>query len=316
MEYLREDDLISHKILFTGLDAAGKTSIILTLQREFSRINMVKPTRGAQRHFFKFLDKEIREWDLGGQKSYRISYLKNPDKYFAGTESTIYVIDIQDNKRIPESLSYLTDVIKQFRKFNLTPPINIFFHKFDPFFEKNYNNNLNLLSFELMKQIKTITKYEKLSFFQTSIYNLPSLITAISHILLELYPKSNLISKTIEEFAGKLMCEGFILLDNNAFILGSYYKDDLTKELLLSSIPHFLSLNDHFQLDGLDNNKIHIVMNRFNYYFLFRDVPILGNGVPYYIFVLKSNSPWDLYFSRKDFNAFITIMKEMLQNIP
>ncbi|MFX1500427.1 MAG: ADP-ribosylation factor-like protein, partial [Promethearchaeota archaeon] len=83
-----------NKLLFTGLDSAGKTSIILSLQREFSKIAILSPTRGAQRRVFNFLGKEISEWDLGGQLSYRIAYLKNPSKYFEGTEIAIYVIDI------------------------------------------------------------------------------------------------------------------------------------------------------------------------------------------------------------------------------
>ena len=52
------------KLLFTGLDDAGKTSIILSLQREFSKIAVLSPTRGAQRRVFDFLGKEIAEWDL------------------------------------------------------------------------------------------------------------------------------------------------------------------------------------------------------------------------------------------------------------
>ena len=82
MEYLHEERPDAQKILFTGLDDAGKTSIILALQREFSKIAVIKPSRGAQRRIFEFLGKEISEWDLGGQISYRISYLKNPSKFF------------------------------------------------------------------------------------------------------------------------------------------------------------------------------------------------------------------------------------------
>ncbi|MGQ4874124.1 MAG: ADP-ribosylation factor-like protein [Promethearchaeota archaeon] len=66
LDYLKQDD--SHdKILFTGLDNAGKTSIILALQREFSKIAILSPTRGAQRRIFQFLGRDIAEWDLGGQ---------------------------------------------------------------------------------------------------------------------------------------------------------------------------------------------------------------------------------------------------------
>ena len=123
---------ITYKIVFTGLDGAGKTSIILALQREFSKIAVIEPTRGAQRTTFKLLGREVTEWDLGGQKSYLISYLKNPGKFFADTELAIYVIDILDSSRIIESLSYLFDVIEKFEELGIEPPLNIFFHKCDP----------------------------------------------------------------------------------------------------------------------------------------------------------------------------------------
>ena len=77
LEYLYEENSDTQKILFTGLDDAGKTSIILALKREYSKIAIIKPTKGAQRRIFEFLGKDISEWDLGGQERYRISYL-NP----------------------------------------------------------------------------------------------------------------------------------------------------------------------------------------------------------------------------------------------
>ena len=43
----------TYKILFTGLGGAGKTSIISALKREFSKIALIEPTRGAQRSSFK-----------------------------------------------------------------------------------------------------------------------------------------------------------------------------------------------------------------------------------------------------------------------
>jgi len=138
-----EDSLIFHekeqesiekayKILFIGLDGAGKTSIISALHREFSQIALIEPTRGAQRSSFKLLGRQISEWDLGGQKKYLISYLNNPNKYFDGTEVAIHVIDILDGPRIKESLSYLYDVVDKFKEMKIEPQIVILFHKFDP----------------------------------------------------------------------------------------------------------------------------------------------------------------------------------------
>ncbi|MEJ2250917.1 MAG: ADP-ribosylation factor-like protein, partial [Candidatus Lokiarchaeota archaeon] len=125
MEFLKSEKSV-RKILFTGLDNGGKTSIIHSLEREFANIAIINPTKGAQRKIFKFLDLEISEWDLGGQSKYRISYIRNPDKYFDNTEIAIFVVDIQDEQRFDESLSYLRDVIQEFQSLKINPPLNIF----------------------------------------------------------------------------------------------------------------------------------------------------------------------------------------------
>lgn len=314
LEYLKEEKIISKKILFTGLDDAGKTSIILALQREFSKIANIQPTRGAQRRIFQFLGKEISEWDLGGQTTYRISYLKNPDKYFAGTEIAIYVIDVQTaRERIPESLSYLNDVIIQFKKLHINPPINIFFHKLDPTLIKSTRDELTRFAFNLKKKITKITTYKKLYFFNTSIYNLPSIMNAISEILLEMYPKSKLIRKTIEEFAIKLNCEGIVILDKNSLIIGSFFRDHETGEILTRAMPYFLTLNDSFQLEGVDQkNQDQMVVHRFGKYFLFKEIVLKESGTPYYLLIVKGDNPWDLYFSNKDFRAFIQMLRDII----
>ena len=242
-----------------------------------------------------------------------ISYLKNPDKYFAGTEIAIYVIDIQNEERIPESLSYLKDVITEFTKLELNPPINIFFHKFDPILVESTNNEISNFTYDLAKKIKNITKYKDLYFFNTSIYKIQTIMSAISQILLELYPKSKLIKKTIEEFAIKLNCEGLVIIDNESLIVGSFFKDDTTGELLTRSIPYFLTLNDSFQIEGIDHkNDDQMVVRRFGKHFLFKQIILKDRGVPYYILCLKNENPWDLYFSNKDFIAFIHVLRDIL----
>jgi len=313
LEYLKEEKIISKKILFTGLDDAGKTSIILALQREFSKIANIQPTRGAQRRIFEFLGKDISEWDLGGQTTYRISYLKNPDKYFAGTEIAIYVIDVQNKERLPESLSYLNDVIIQFKKLQITPPINIFFHKLDPTLIKSTLMELGNLIFNLKKKINVLIKYKRLYFFETSIYSLPSIMNAISEILLEMYPKSKLIKKTIKEFAIKLNCEGIVILDKNSLIIGSFFRDHETGEILTRAMPYFLTLNDSFQLEGVDQkNQDQMVVHRFGKYFLFKEILLKESGTPYYLLIVKGDNPWDLYFSNKDFRAFIQMLRDII----
>jgi GTPase SAR1 family protein len=310
LEYLYEENSDTQKILFTGLDDAGKTSIILALKREFSKIAIIKPTKGAQRRIFEFLGKDISEWDLGGQERYRISYLKNPNKYFDKTATAIYVIDIQNKARISESLSYLNDVIEQFKILEIEPPIFIFFHKYDPVLTKTAYEEINHLFLYLKERIKNALNYKNVFFYHTTIFNLSTIITAMSDILLMLYPKEKLIQKTIYEFANKFNAEGLEIIDDNSLIVGSYYKNEETKDILNASTPYFLSLDDSFHYSNNINeeNEDKMIIQRFGKYFLFKRFNLKEGTPPYYLLLSKANPE----FNTEELNAFINLLKEIL----
>ncbi|UCC18295.1 MAG: hypothetical protein JSV62_09270 [Promethearchaeota archaeon] len=311
--YLKKEEpevaVAPNKVLFTGLDDAGKTSIILALQREFSKIAILSPTRGAQRRIFDFLGKEISEWDLGGQAAYRIAYLKNPGKYFEGTEIAIYVIDIQNKPRIPEAVGYFKDVIEQFKKLEIEPPIYVFLHKYDPALRRSAQNEMEALIIDLKDKIRAI-EYKELYYYETSIYDFGSIITAMSEILLSLYPKSELIEKTIIEFAKKVDSEGVVVIDDNSLIIGSYYKNDETKHLLTASVPYFLTLHDSFQdtspMEGRLEDRM--IVQRFGKNFIFKQVNLKSSSLPYYLMLVKQ----DPVFRKEDLEAFTTLLKEIL----
>lgn len=309
MEYLHEEKTDAQKILFTGLDDAGKTSIILALQREFSKIAVIKPSRGAQRRIFEFLGKEISEWDLGGQISYRISYLKNPDKYFDNTEIAIYVIDIQNKTRIQESLSYLNDVIRQFKILEIEPAVVIFFHKFDPVLTKSAHDQVNNLYLYLKDRISKIPN-SNFFFYKTTIFDLSTIIKAMSEILLAVYPKTNLIQKTTSEFANKFNAEGLEIIDSNSLIVGAYYMNDDIRTMLTTSTPYFLSLNNSFQTSATseEREQENMVIQRYGKFFLFRQFMLREGSPPHYLLLMKANSE----FNNDDFNAFVNLLKEIL----
>lgn len=316
IQYLTKDEkkktTSASKLLFTGLDNAGKTTIIYALQREFSKIAFLKPTRGAQRRIFEFMGKEIAEWDLGGQISYRISYLKNPGKYFDDTEIVVYVIDVQNRVRIPEAISYLKDVVEQFRKLEIAPPMYIFLHKYDPALRRNALNEMKNLEFEIKEKIKRSVEYKEIYYYNTSIYDLPSIIKAMSEILLNIYPKSELIEKTIIEFGKKTYSDGIVLLDDNSLIVGSFYKDDETKNLLAASTPYFLSLNDSFVFTEVqpsrEQEEDHMVVQRYGRNFIFKQLTFKEGVSPYYILMLKQ----DTHLNKEDIDCFSNLLKEIL----
>ncbi|MFX0005672.1 MAG: ADP-ribosylation factor-like protein [Candidatus Hermodarchaeota archaeon] len=310
--YLKKEEpttpVTTNKLLFTGLDSAGKTSIILSLQREFSKIAILSPTRGAQRRVFDFLGKEIAEWDLGGQLAYRIAYLKNPGKYFEGTEIAIYVIDIQNKERIAEAVSYFKDVIDQFKKLEIEPPIYVFLHKYDPALRRSAQNEMEAVVIDLKDKLRA-TKYKEIYYYETSIYDFGSIISAMSEILLSLYPKSELIEKTIIEFAKKVESDGVVIIDDNSLIIGSYYKNDETRHLLNASAPYFLTLHDSFQYTGVEERKENrMIVQRFGKNFIFKEITLKKAGVPYFLLLLKE----DPVFRKEDLESFANLLREIL----
>ena len=294
------------KIIFTGLDAAGKTSIILSLMREISKIAIVKPTKSAARRTYDFLGTTISEWDLGGQQRYREDYQKNP-KFFDLTDIAIFVIDIQNRVRVDEALNYLKDIIGIFKKLKIEPPIYIFIHKYDPVYASKAYKETNAFIQNLELQIRSISD-NKFVFYKTSIYNIPTIVSAMSTVLLNRYPKKHLLDNAIREFAPKFKAEGIELIDNNSLIIASHYKNDEVKEILNSSTHYFLSLNDVLikPKSSQDSNLMQI--ERSGYYFLFKQFSLKYGAPPYHLLLLKN----DQHFSLEQFNALVKILVTLL----
>ena len=170
------------------------------------------------------------------------------------------------------------------------------------------------LEVELKEKVRGAVDYKKIFYYNTSIYDLPSIIKAMSEILLSLYPKSELIEKTIVEFGKKTYSEGLVLLDDNSLIVGSYYKDEETKNLLSASTPYFLTLNDSFVFTevqpDLQEKEDFMVVQRFGKHFIFKQLNLKGDIPPYYILILKQDSD----VKKEDFETFSNLLTEILYN--
>lgn len=308
---LEEKEHINDKILFTGLDNGGKTTIIKILEKEYSQISMLKPTRKAQRKIFDYLGKNISEWDLGGQARYRISYLKEPTKYFDNTSVCIYTIDIQDKNRHEEAISYFEDVIDIFRELKITPIIYIFFHKFDPEFTKENKVYVNGRISELKEEIMKIIQDEfKIEFLQTTIFDLWSIISAFSQVLLTLYPQSDLLDKTIEDFANRIQVDGVIILDENSLVIGQEFKNEDAKNVLASSSPYFLTLADTLERKSDDTDNA-MVVERGEYIFYIDQFTLDRTQGQLYLLMMKDRKI-EKTFNKEKVQSFIKILKSIL----
>jgi hypothetical protein len=166
----------AQKVIVIGLDNAGKTAILNKFGGHLgiSDLANLKPTKGVDRRHIetKNSDVDMFIWDFGGQAQYRSKYLKNPEQYFLQVDLLIYVIDLQDPERFPESFEYFEQILKTLTTLEEDPFVLIYIHKFDPDLKHDPETLLNI---ELLKdnlnQALTSFGYDYEAYL-TSIYSL------------------------------------------------------------------------------------------------------------------------------------------------
>lgn len=97
------------RILFLGLDNAGKSSVIKAFLNE--SIDTLSPTLGFEIRSFLYKESTIHCWDVGGQATIR-AYWRN---YFETTDGVVWVVDSSDRNRITDCKRELDGILKQER---------------------------------------------------------------------------------------------------------------------------------------------------------------------------------------------------------
>ena len=236
------------KILFTGLDKAGKSSFMYGVKRKYSEIIKSLPTKGVARSEEKIFEEQnslISVWDLGGQKKYRERYLEQSKMYLYNVDLMYFFIDIQDNERLDEALDLFRNIIKSLTELEEFPPIVVCLNKFDPDLKgsKEIFTSLEIIAEEI--KINSDRFYIKI--FQTSIFDHWSLITAYSFGLSQLSPNRELFKNQLKLFAKKINSDAILLLNENGIILSDYSESDVTGRVFEISAPHFQNLYKTFK---------------------------------------------------------------------
>jgi len=246
------------KVIISGLDNAGKTSILMALNKKYDfqkDIISLTPTIRVEYQATEFLKNRIVFWDMGGQEKYRKMYQEKQDLYFADTDLLVYIIDIQDTQRIETSLTYLDAILQNFKINKMNVPLIIAFHKFDPEFSRNEGmiEEIESLREHLLKKYPSF----KILFQQTSIYDIISIIQLISYGLSVFDEKFFDLSELLEKYLIQFESESLILFDKNGIILSEYYKDNIEPEIyveLIESIKEHLFLLKRMQEESYETN--------------------------------------------------------------
>ncbi|OCB90218.1 GTP-binding protein [Sanghuangporus baumii] len=102
------------RILFLGLDNAGKTTILKKLNNE--DVMSVSPTLGFNIKTFIHGRYTLNIWDVGGQRTLR-PYWRN---YFEQTDAVVWVVDSSDRMRMSDCKEELYKLLTEDVRFSST----------------------------------------------------------------------------------------------------------------------------------------------------------------------------------------------------
>jgi len=198
------------KIIFCGLDNSGKSSYIAQLRNQNFPLH---PTTGVERAQYEVFGFPILLWDFGGQTKLRESYF-DKTHFFDGTNLLFYLIDIQDEARFNESLSYFENLLNIFTE---KPLILVLFHKVDPDIAKSQKvlNDIELLKNRLKAPLK---KFEPF-YFSTTIFDYSTILVPFSFALSKLLPFTEVLNSYISNFLQQHQLTCVLLLDKSGGII-------------------------------------------------------------------------------------------------
>lgn len=214
------------KIVFAGLDNAGKTSFLIALRQKYNfyeRVKKLKPTIKIDYSSFNFLNRyTVNFWDMGGQAKYRKIYVNNPI-YFTSTDYLYFLIDIQDELKYEEAVRYLHDLLDIYRdkEMEYTREVLICFDKYDPVFRENeeYLDRIEMIKKLIVSQNKDIN----FKFFNMSYYDISSLSKALAYSLSKLLNLEE-INVKLERIVKDYDCNYAILYTDSGLIISDYYQ--------------------------------------------------------------------------------------------
>ncbi len=261
-----EED-VGEKILFTGLDNSGKTSIISCLKQDIAGLGLVNPTFLVERSTFQYLDYDLVQHDMGGQKSYLVNYLKEPGQYFDQADACIYVVDIQDVDRVNDTLNYFKDVLTQFDTLGIKPSIHVMMHKAERYMREANQSDRETIEILQARMTGAVDKRFPLTFAVTTVSEPWTVSTAFATIFNTLLGRAEQYKKAIADIAIATGATFAALFDVHGIPVAQNAQGKVQDGIVNLATPYFLKIKEILdQLKGVSTNKISVVWE--NYEFL------------------------------------------------
>ncbi len=207
------------RIILTGIDAAGKTSTLRSLQ-QMKAATGTRPTPGVAAEKLLFLGHQLSVFDLGGQKNFREMYLASPEDYFSETMLVIFVVDIQTYSRVEEVLAYFSEILEVLDILGERPLLSIHFHKYDSE-DSTFRGNTTHTK-QRMDEILAEKGYTNVFFFKTSIFEIHTIVNAFSTVFRAISPMSSVLNDTLRYYSELFNLQGAFLITKRGMIISEY----------------------------------------------------------------------------------------------
>ena len=302
-----------YKIIFCGLDNAGKTSIILSLENKKSQISFLKPTPGINRSNHRVLGFPIINFDFGGQASFREQYLKDPS-YLENTDLMFFVVDMMDRNRFSVSIDYFKQIIDRLKELNgdkSLPPLILLLHKVDPDNKMNSESYIHS-NIEIFKKLYNRNIKMDIQTFETTIYDYSSLMAGFSAGISQILPKTEMMETYFEDFLKKTHSNAISLLDRDGLILFDCSHDEESKKMAqLCGIQFALAAESLEQRYGVPHFSLIEAESEFGWSF-FKTIEL--KEIQFFLSIVsKSRKNFDLI--RANLPDFTNGIKETLELI-
>jgi len=208
------------RVILTGIDSAGKTSTLRSLQ-EMKTVLDPQPTPGVAAEKFLFIGHNLSVFDLGGQKTFREMYLKNPDDYFSETMLLVFIIDVQSYSRFQEVFDYFEEVLGVLDLIGERPLITVHFHKFDTHPKATLQANMSHIKQHIDKTLKE-KGWTNVFFFNTSILEIRTIISAFSTVFRAISPMTQVLNDTLRYYSELYDLHAAFIVSKRGMVISEY----------------------------------------------------------------------------------------------
>ncbi len=178
------------KILFCGLSEAGKTAVkkIIFEEKDISETESLSATIDYERMVIEKNGVRLLLMDLGGQKVFLTRFLTKYSAFvFNDVRLLIYIIDVSDQERFEDSLSYFTAVNEKLQEYSPNAQVVVFLHKADKLSFLTIEEKEAFLS-QIREKFLAKAKFH-IDFYLTSIYNSKELKAVFDDIYRKAIPE-------------------------------------------------------------------------------------------------------------------------------